>query len=65
MLNTHARFSRIFESDRERPSELGEIVSAPPQWQEVSVRIGYRNTVGSVVGYSIYCSTAGRDTGDK
>lgn len=47
MIQTNG-FSRIFESASGIP-ELGEIVSASSQWQEVSVRIGYRNTVGSVV----------------
>lgn len=47
MIQTNS-FSRIFESASRIP-ELGEIVSASSQWQEVSVRIGYRNTVGSVV----------------
>lgn len=47
MIQTNG-FSRIFESASGIP-ELGEIVSASSQWQEVSVRIWYRNTVGSVV----------------
>lgn len=42
MIKTHG-FSTISESESEIP-ELGEKVNASPQWQEVSVRIGYRNT---------------------